>query len=79
MTTAHTASDIDVIKAAFKEAVAELQEADFLPQRQSAAAVFDAGRPPVPGARLGRDPEGKPAWFMPHPETPGKFVRIEAR
>jgi glutamate-1-semialdehyde aminotransferase len=79
MTTAHTAADIDVIKVAFKEAVAELQEADFLPQRQSAAAVFDASRPPVPGARLGRDPEGKPAWFMPHPETPGKFVRIDAR
>jgi glutamate-1-semialdehyde aminotransferase/acyl carrier protein len=79
MTTAHTAADIDVIKVAFKEAVAELQEADFLPQRQSAVAVFDASRPPVPGARLGRDPEGKPAWFMPHPETPGKFVRIDAR
>jgi glutamate-1-semialdehyde aminotransferase len=79
MTTAHTAADIEVIKAAFKEAVAELQEADFLPQRQSAAAVFDASRVPVPGARLGRDPAGNPAWFVSNPDIPGKYVKIEAR
>ncbi|MGC4059420.1 MAG: hypothetical protein QM749_00595 [Aquabacterium sp.] len=79
MTTAHTAQDIAVIKTAFKEAVAELQEADFLPKRAKAqAAAFDASRPPVPGARLGRDPEGKPAWFVANPEVPGKYIKVEA-
>jgi len=80
MTTAHTAQDIAVIKTAFKEAVAELQEADFLPKRVSAAAVeFDASRPPVPGARLGRDAEGKPAWFVANPQAPGKYIKVDVQ
>jgi len=78
MTTAHTAEDIAVIKTAFKEAVAELQEADFLPRNVKTQAVaFDASRPPVPGARLGRDAEGKPAWFVANPDMPGKYIKVE--
>jgi hypothetical protein len=77
-TTAHTAQDIAVIKTAFKEAVAELQEADFIPRRMTAAAAaFDASRPPTPGARLGRDADGKPAWFIANPEAPGKYIKVE--
>lgn len=79
MTTAHTAEDIAVIKTAFKEAVAELQESEFLPRRLSAKAVeFNASRPPVPGARLGRDADGKPAWFVANPDAPGKYIKVEA-
>ncbi|WP_298291167.1 polyketide synthase [Thiomonas sp.] len=79
LTTAHTPQDIAVIKTAFKEAVAELQEADFLPRRADAArAAFDASRPPVPGARIGKDPDGNPAWFVPNPEQPGKYLRLDA-
>lgn len=77
MTTAHTDNDIAIIKMAFKESVAELQEADFIPRRADGAKfVLDAARPPVPGARLGRDTDGKPAWFIPHPKTPGKYVKV---
>jgi amino acid adenylation domain-containing protein len=79
MTTAHTAQDIAVIKSAFKEAVAELQESDFMPRHLSAqAAAFDASRPPVPGARLGRDADGNPAWFIANPQSPGKYIKVEA-
>jgi amino acid adenylation domain-containing protein len=79
LTTAHTPQDIAVIKTAFKEAVAELQEADFIPRRTDAApAAFDASRPPVPGARIGKDPSGNPAWFVPNPEQPGKYLRLDA-
>ena len=80
MTTAHTAQDIAVIKTAFKEAIAELQESGFIPKRPAvAAAGFDAARPPVPGARLGRDAEGKPAWFVANPDAPGKYIKVEAQ
>ncbi|MFO1269027.1 MAG: aminotransferase class III-fold pyridoxal phosphate-dependent enzyme [Rubrivivax sp.] len=80
MTTAHTAQDIAVIKTAFKEAVAELQESEFLPKPAVAPArAFDASRPPVPGARLGRDASGNPAWFVANPEAPGKYVKVEAQ
>ncbi len=78
-TTAHTPQDIAVIKTAFKEAVAELQEADFIPRHIDAApAAFDANHPPVPGARIGKDPGGNPAWFVPNPEQPGKYLRLDA-
>lgn len=80
MTTAHTVQDIAAIKTAFKEAVAELQEADFIPKPAVAAAqAFDASRPPVPGARLGRDASGNPAWFVANPDAPGKYIKVEAQ
>jgi glutamate-1-semialdehyde aminotransferase len=34
------------------------------------------GAPPVPGARLGRDPQGMPAWFVPNPDAPGKYLQL---
>ena len=80
-TTAHGNADIAVIKKAFKESVLELQESDFLPRNATfapAMAVLDASRPPVPGARLGKDRDGKPAWFVPNPDSPGKFLKIDA-
>ncbi|MBL8290097.1 MAG: aminotransferase class III-fold pyridoxal phosphate-dependent enzyme, partial [Rubrivivax sp.] len=80
MTTAHTVQDIAVIKTAFKEAVAELQESEFLPRPAVVAAqAFDATRPPVAGARLGRDASGNPAWFVANPEAPGKYIKVEAQ
>jgi hypothetical protein len=33
--------------------------------------------PPQPGARLGRDPQGNPAWFVPDPARPGKYLKLE--
>jgi hypothetical protein len=31
---------------------------------------------PVPGARLGRDKEGNPAWFIMDPDRPGKYLQV---
>ncbi|MGI4779576.1 MAG: amino acid adenylation domain-containing protein [Janthinobacterium lividum] len=78
MTTAHTPDDIATIKSAFKESVAEMQQAEFLPGRTAAARGFDAANPPVPDARLGRDRDGQPAWFVPDPAAQGKYVKLQA-
>ena len=79
MTTAHTDADFAAIAQAFRESIAELQEADFLPKQPAAAiADFDADKPPVPGARLGKDAQGSPAWFVPNPEVPGKYLKVDA-
>ncbi len=32
--------------------------------------------PPVPGAKLGRDPDGKPAWYVSDPDRPGKYLQV---
>jgi glutamate-1-semialdehyde aminotransferase len=77
MTTAHTLQDVATIKSAFKESVAELQHAEFLPVRtQVGAEAIDASKPPVPGARLGRGPKGEVQWYVPHPDQPGRFVVV---
>ncbi len=50
-------------------------------QRPAAAAVAPASAPAVipslrSGARLGRDAEGNPAWFVPDPERAGAFLQL---
>jgi len=32
--------------------------------------------PPCPGARLGRDKDGEPAWFIADPVRPGKYLQV---
>ena len=78
-TTAHSEADFVAIAKAFKDSVLELQEAEFLPRRRQAdVRTLDADKPPVTGARLGKDAQGNPAWFVPNPDAPGKFMRISA-
>ena len=77
LTTAHSEADIRLVATAFKDSVRELQESEFLPRRASPVAVaFDASKPPVPGARLGKDASGKPAWFVPNPDEPGRYLKV---
>ncbi|HEY4293687.1 amino acid adenylation domain-containing protein [Luteibacter sp.] len=76
-TTAHSEADFAAIATAFRESILEMQEAEFLPRRRE-TATFDAEHPPVAGARLGKDPEGRPAWFVPNPDAPGKYLRVTA-
>jgi glutamate-1-semialdehyde aminotransferase len=79
LTTAHSEADIAHIAGAFKDSVRELQESEFLPRHKSpVSVVFDAAKPPVPGARLGKDPSGKPAWFVPNPDDPAKYLKVGA-
>ncbi|MBB3228585.1 amino acid adenylation domain-containing protein [Luteibacter sp. Sphag1AF] len=77
-TTSHSEEDFAAMAKAFKDSVLELQEAEFLPRHILEARTLDVDRPPVEGARLGRDAEGHPAWFVPHPDVPGKYLRVNA-
>ena len=78
MTTAHSQKDIATIKSAFKESIAEMQEAELLPRRAAPKMSFDPANPPVANARLGRDKDGQPAWFVPDPTAQGKFTKFQA-
>ena len=78
-TSAHSEADIAAIAQAYKESVVELQECDFLPRRAATSrTVMDASQPPAPDARLGRDPQGKPCWFVPNPEQDIRPVKVGA-
>lgn len=78
LTEAHGQQEIDFIVRAFKEAVAEMQAGDFLPgvAAGTTGKAMDADFPPVPGARLGRDALGNPAWFISDPNQPGKYLQL---
>ncbi|UNK50280.1 amino acid adenylation domain-containing protein [Lysobacter sp. S4-A87] len=79
LTTAHSDEDIAKIATAYKESVVEMQDMEFLPRNSATPrTVMDASKPVVPGARIGREPDGTPAWFVPNPEQPGKYMKVSA-
>ncbi|HZW18379.1 MAG TPA: aminotransferase class III-fold pyridoxal phosphate-dependent enzyme, partial [Luteimonas sp.] len=76
-TTAHSEADIQAIAQAYKDSVTEMLEAEFLPRSAATPrTVMDPARPPVSGARLGREPDGRPAWFVPDQARPGKYLKV---
>ena len=38
---------------------------------------FYSEKEPVEGARLGKDVDGNPAWFIKDPDRPGKYLQVE--
>lgn len=86
LTDAHTQEDLQLIKRAFEKSIGELVEMGFLenvkagkPQQKKEAPVSKKPvqhEPPVNGARLGRDADGNPGWFIPDPNRPGKYLQV---
>lgn len=82
MTTAHSEADVEAIRKAFCDSVLELQADGFLPGKPvqdvaDTSSSFDPSKPPVPGARLGRDAQGKAAWFIADPDRPGSYMQLK--
>jgi acyl transferase domain-containing protein len=71
LTTAHTDADLELVIKAFKETIVEMQRGGFLPGEPPQEVA-----PPRPDARIGKDRDGKPAWFVPDPDRPGKYLQI---
>ncbi|MBX2977649.1 MAG: amino acid adenylation domain-containing protein [Flavobacteriales bacterium] len=92
LTTAHTEADVESILQAVEKTCQELRASGFMPERTYPIETVNstlngharkpherierAEEPPVRGARLGRTPEGEPAWFVPDPDRPGKHMMI---
>ncbi|MBN8820561.1 MAG: amino acid adenylation domain-containing protein [Spirosoma sp.] len=81
MTEAHTEDDIQQIVSAFLDCVQVLVKAQFLqpkgPLISDLLQVYNqANQPPIPGARLGRDQQGNPGWFISDPDRPGKYRQV---
>lgn len=82
LTTAHSEADLGFVMTAFKESIAEMQSAGFLsapPIEVTNREVTNnslRNRPPQPNAKLGRDPQGNPAWYIPDTERPGKYLQV---
>ncbi len=83
-TDAFTDADVDFVINAYISSINELQAAGFLPSGNQIVQPASNGKhtetvvnqPPVPGARLGKGPDGNPGWFVADPERPGKFRQV---
>jgi len=81
LTESHTKQDVDTIIAKFRESVYELIESGFLPTNKKPEPVKEEHNPlmvaPFPGARLGRDKDGNPGWFISDTNNPGKYLQVK--
>jgi glutamate-1-semialdehyde aminotransferase len=83
LTEAHTRKDIDTIIEKFAQSIDELIDAGFLRSAIANPKVLNKNpeikvdeTPLIPGARLGRDQDGNPAWFINDPDRPGKYLQV---
>ena len=79
-----TYQDIDKIINCFTESMDEMIEASFFPSLNqtnnnyvASDVVVDGNNPPVKGAKLGKDKEGNPAWFVQDPNQEGKYLQVK--
>jgi amino acid adenylation domain-containing protein len=84
MTEAHTKEEINLVIKLFIESADEMIAAGFFKQlSDSETSVLnfhnDLNSPPVSGARLGRDKNGNPAWFIANPDNPGNYLQVAAK
>jgi len=80
LTEAHTENDVDFIVEKFEETINELIEAEFFhlykENKKTKEEYTIQEKPPVAGAKLGRDKYGNPAWFISDPNRPGKYMEV---
>ena len=74
ITEAITDVEIDRVIEIFCESLAQMIEAGFFKAAPPVADMLN--QPPAPGAKLGRDQAGNPAWFLADPERPGKYLQL---
>lgn len=78
LTTSHSDEDIQKIITCFEESLVELKAVGLIPEYEH--PEIDQNKalniPPVPNARLGKDHEGNPAWFIADEKNPGKYLQV---
>jgi amino acid adenylation domain-containing protein len=81
LTASHTDEEVDQIISKFGESVAELIASGFMPsEKVQQTNVSQNGLPavpPTPGAKLGRDKDGNPGWFINDENNPGKYLQVK--
>lgn len=78
ITTAHTDADLQEIVRCFEESLNELKEQSLIPYYKHPMPDKNKylNTPPVSNARLGKDKDGNPAWFVPDEANPGKWLQV---
>lgn len=84
ITEATSMDDLNKVIECFKESMDEMINAGFFQadsryslKENEPVVLMDSQTPPVAGARLGKDANGNPAWFIADQENPGKYLQIK--
>lgn len=85
MTEAYTQNDIDRLVSAFMESIDELTEVGIFKTPPDGDTVSENKKPttaalntpPIPGARLGLDESGNPAWFVMDGKKDNAYIKID--
>src|SRR5690606_10623505 len=80
ITLAHTADDMALLEKCFKETADFMLQNGFVtplaPEHKNQDSSEPTLAPPVPNARLGRDPQGNPGWYIEDLKQPGSFIKV---
>ena len=85
ITEAYTEDDLHHLTNTSKKCIDELIAAGFFKselsnhstEKNHKPLTKELNQPPVPGARLGMDELGNPAWFIEDKEKEGEYVQID--
>ncbi|MEM6472660.1 MAG: aminotransferase class III-fold pyridoxal phosphate-dependent enzyme, partial [Planctomycetota bacterium] len=76
LTMAHQEEHVDELVSSTRDTVIECQRYGFMPGQGAQQSSTAEVRPPQCGAKLGKDEEGNPAWFIPDTLNPGQFLQV---
>ena len=78
LTLAHTYEHVDQFVKEMRSTIAECQRHGFMPGDgyKKFTETFDADRPPTANAKVGKDENGNPGWFVADTDNPGQFVQV---
>ena len=78
LTLAHQPEHVDELVQAAFDTIVECQRHGFMPGEgyKSVSESELAQRPPQRGAKLGKDSEGNPGWFIPDLLNPGQYIPV---
>ena len=79
LTSSHSQEDIDRIINTFEECLVELKAVNFIPEYTHAVTAVQTNNfatPPLPDAKLGKDKDGNPGWFVKDAQNPGKYLQV---
>jgi len=82
LTLSHTQEHVETVVQAFGESLRELQEAGFIPGNAETLSEFEfsalakSNTPPRPEAKIGKDRDGQPGWFVMDRDNPGMYIQV---
>ncbi len=76
---AHTSLDLNEVLKSLCQAILMMQDLGLFQSKQVISSdkvkseIFDAEKPPLSNARLGKDKDGNPAWFVENEKGSGRY------